>query len=278
MDSTGLLGEIGVGRARSSSSSLTLNARAQQVEYDVAALDGDYDQNEIFLRYDASGSRTRLTVDAGHSEIDQDVLDDSESAVLLRLNVTRRLTSRSMATLTAGQEYSGSGSSFAAQQSNGPIGLEAVSGRQTIDPFTSRHAGLSWDLAASRTSVRLSGSWREEQYEANPLLDQSFITFGVGLHRDMSASLRASLDAALRSGSFEVPGGDYDDLLVRGSIDWRLSRRLSLRLSYEHADRDSDLSTANYTERRVWLSAAFSHGSPRDSMIGAFDRDDREEQ
>lgn len=271
-DSTGLLAELGVGRALSSSSELTLNARAMQVEYDESALNGDYDQNELFLRYDATGSRTRLTLDAGHSQIDQDAASGSESELLLRLQVARRLSSRSMATLNAGQEYSGSGSTFAAQQSGSPIGLESASGRQTIDPFTSRYAGLGWDYTAGRMGALVSVSWRDEQYELNPLLDQTITVFGVGMHREMSPQLRLSLDANLRSGSFELPGGDYDDLGVRAALDWRMTRRVALRLSYEHANRDSDLAAANYTENRIWLSIGYGRGAPRDSLQSSFER------
>lgn len=277
-DSTGFLGEFGVGRALSSSTSLMLLARAQKQEYDEAALDGDYDQNEIFLRYDATGSRTRLMVELGHTELDQEAIEDSESAMLLRVDVSRRLSSRTMGTLAVGQEFSGSGSSFAEQQSGGQIGLDAVPGLQTIDPFTSRYAELGWNLSATRTSLQLSGSWRKELYESNPSQNQTITEFSAALHRDMSASLRASLDASLSSGSFELPGGDYDDLIARASLDWQLSRRLSLRFSYEHANRDSDLSEANYTENRLWLSLAFWQGEPRDSMLGAFERERNQDQ
>ena len=276
IDSTGLLLHAGLGYALSERSSLGLNARLLDVEYDDASLNGDYGQSEMFLRFDAEGAKTTLVVDAGYAEIDQEIATEKLGDPLLRINLSRRATARSMITFAGGREFSNSGMSYSALQGSGPIGLEEVSGRQTADPFTSTHAALDWSLDAGRTAFLLSGSYRDEAYELRPDFDQRLTSFHAEAQRNLGPNISLVLRASHRDVQFEVPGGDYDELAAMTALDWRLSRVLFLRFSYEYGKRDSELPSANYTENRLWLSFGYERNSPRSRLLNDFERSPRQ--
>jgi hypothetical protein len=263
LDSDSLLGQIGLIRTLSSSSSVSLNARAQRVKYHEESLNGDYDQGEAFVRYEAEGARTRLTVDAGYTELDQDAAENSEGGLLLRLTLERRLSAASVVTLDGGSEFSNSASAFAQGQGVGGVGIGSAPGRQTVEPFTLDHATLTWDFQRNRTALSLFGRWEERSYENDPILDQTLSTLGASLRRELSQSTSIEISGAGASASFEQPGVDYDELTAGVAFDWRLSRAVSLRASYDYVDRNSDLAGASYKENRFWLSIGFGRGDPR---------------
>lgn len=262
-DSDSVLGEIELSRMLSSASSLGLSARAQQVEYDEAALDADYDQSEAFLRYHAEGVRTVLTVDAGYTEIDQEAADDSQSGLLLRLDVTRRLSASSTLALGLGREFSSSGAAFASTQAVTGVGLGATPGRQTVDPFTNEYVTLGWSYERNRTGFDLFGSWNDQSYESDPLFDQSLSTLSGSIYRDFSTRLRVQLGASYAEADFEEPNSNYEEISANATVSWRLSRSLSIGLTYDHFDRTSDIPDGGYKENRYWLSLTYGSGQPR---------------
>lgn len=262
-DSESKGGEIGLSRLLSGATSLGLHGRVQDVEYDQTTLNADYTLNEVFLRYDAEGARTFLTLDLGYTKIDRDGSARSEDGLLMRLDISRRLSASSTGNLSAGREFSSTGASFAATQSGGGVSLETAPGRQSILPFTHDYATLGWTFSRDRTGLSLSGSWSEQSYEGFPLLDQTLSTLSTSLRRDLSSATSLLLEAAYLRGQFEQPGGDYDEITAGVSFSWRLGRHVLLNLTYDRADRDSDLADGGYTENRYWLSIGYRYGEPR---------------
>jgi hypothetical protein len=261
-DSNTALAEAGFARVLSSVNTLSLNARLQQVNFESSAFESDYDQTDMFVRYEASGARTKISVDAGYSELQRDVGADSRSE-MLRVSAIRQLARASSLTLTAGREFANSGSAFAAMQGDGPITLDPTVGRQTPEPFLRDHALLSWMFQKQATTISLRAGIEDQDYEFADALDQKFTTYGVLYRRDLSAVTNVQLDAARMRGEFKLAGARYTDTDAGAALNWGVSRTLTVSLSYRYADRDGDDVTGDYTENRVWLSIAFRHGAPR---------------
>lgn len=262
-DSVSTLGELQIARLLSSAVSLSLNARVSQTEYDEELLNADYDRTEAFLRYDAAGARTFLTVDAGYTEIERDATSETEDGSLFRISVSRRVSPSSIVSLTGGREFSSSGEAFASTQVGGGVDLGAAPGRQTVDPFTNEFVTLGWTYERSRTGIDLFGSRSKQSYDDRPLLDQTLVDISAGVHRDLSPTVRIRLQGAYSEGSFAESGSDYDEMSGGLTLSWRLSRSLSLGLTYNHYDRTSDAVDGGYTENRYWLSLNYSRGEPR---------------
>jgi hypothetical protein len=268
LDSTSLMASAGLERDITRGSSLGLFARHQQLEYESSLLDVDYDQREGFLRYSALGARTRLQLDVGFTEIDREGMSESQDSALLRFEGERRMTARTSLRLDAGRQFASSGSAFAAEQSGSPAGLDSAGGRQTFDPFIDEYVRVGWDYAGSRTELSFGGGWREQGYETDPDLDQSLSTLDASVRRHISPMVSIELGARQSESEFEQPGRDYSDLSVSLSLDWRLSRMLTARLSFDRQDRDSDDALAGFTENRIWLSLGYGRGAPRGRLLG----------
>lgn len=263
-DSKGYGGEAGFIRLLSGDNTISLNARVQSTEYDVAALNADYDQSEAFVRYDAVGARTHLTVDVGYTEVERQ--NDSEDGLLLRLDAARRLTQSSTATLSVGREFSNSAGAFASLQGAGNADLSAVPGRQTPQPFTNDRVALGWDFQRVRTGFSVTAFWNEQKYEDANALDQELLGAGVQLRRNLSQKSSLGLNAGYASGKFEQGVGDYDDVSSGMALQLFLSSSVSLIATYDRVKRDSNLPGGDYTENRFWLSLAYGRGTPRSTL------------
>jgi hypothetical protein len=265
-DSTTTLGEFSIGRNFSSVNSLSLNARLQQVDFENSQLGADYDQTDAFLRYEADGARTKLTIDAGYTELDRDVRDDSDSE-LLRLSVARQLSRSSNLALLAGREFANSGSAFASFQGNGPITLDPTAGRQTPEPFLHDYASLAWYFQRNQTTFSLRAGQDEQDYEIIDTLDQKLTTYGAAYRRDLSAATNVQLDAERTRGKFSVGGAQYTDTGGGVAFNWGVTRNVNVTISYRYADRNGDALTGNYTENRFWLSIGYKRGAPRMELL-----------
>lgn len=267
-DSDGVSGELALIRQLASASSVSLNARHQQVSYDEAVLNADYDQSDAFVRYEVTGARTYLAIDAGYTTMERDAATDSEDGPLLRLDVSRRLSSSSTATLLAGREFSNAGSAFSTSQNSGVIGQQPTPGIQTVQPFTNDFASLGYEFQRNRTGFSLSASWADQAYEGASALDQTLTTFDAQFSRELSQRTSLTLNASYTLGEFELPDSDYGELDAGVSFGWRLSQRVTLTAAYNHYDRSSDRPDGEYTENRYWLSIGYGRGRPRDTLLG----------
>lgn len=267
-DSDSVSGQLALIRQLSSASSVSLNARYQQVSYDETALNSDYDQSDAFVRYDVTGARTHLAIDAGYSIMERDAAADSEDGLLLRLDMARRLSSSSTATLQAGREFSNAGSAFSTSQNSGIIGQQPTPGIQTAQPFTNDFATLGYNFDRNRTGFSLSASWADRAYDDGGTLDQTLTTFGAQFSRELSQRTSLTLNGSYSLGEFEVPDSDYEDLNAGVSFGWRLSQRVTLTATYGYFDRSSDRPDGEYTENRYWLSIGYGRGMPRDTLLG----------
>lgn len=266
-DSDSVLGEVAIERSQSSSNSIALHGRVQQVRYDEDWLNADYDQAEAFLRYSAGGIRTFLTLDVGYSQIDREASTETENSPLLQLELSRRISASSTINLTAGSHYSNGGAAFAAAQTGGDIDLGTTPGRQSTIPFRDDYGSLRWHYLRYRNDLSLAAEYREYSYEDAPLLDQTLASIIGTAQRQLSPQMSVALNLLYATAKFDQPNRDYDDLGGGLSLDWSMSQHVVLSVTYEYLDRSSDLATTAYKENRVWLTLGWRRGTPRTSAL-----------
>jgi len=265
-DSTTTLGQVGVGRTLSSVNSLSINARLQSVDFAEPLLSQDYEQTDMFLRFEANGARTRISADAGITELNRDLGEDIDSE-LLRIEAVRQLSRASTLSLLAGREFANAGTAFADLQGSGPITLDPTAGRQVPAPFERDHASLAWMFELDQTSFSLRAAYEEQNYEFADTLDQELTTFSAFFRRYLSAATDVQLDIARIGGQFALGGAEYTDTNGGLAFNWGVSRNIALSLSYRYSDRDGDAITGDYTENRLWLSISFRRGAPRTEIL-----------
>jgi hypothetical protein len=264
LDSTSTGGQLALVRELSDRSSISLNGSVRDVEYDEVALNADFDQTEAYLRYEGTGARTNLEIEAGYSQLDRDALEDSESGALVRVNASRRMSSSSTLILNGGREFSTAAGAFAINQG---AGIGAAPGRQTADPFTLDRALLGWTFNRNVTGVTVSTSWSKRSYDGSPELDESSTTLSARFRRDLSPSKSLEIATSYSSIDYQQPSVDSDDLTVGVLFMWRLSRALTLEARYDFSNRSSDTPSSEYTENRLFLTIGYGRGEPRATRV-----------
>lgn len=261
-DSDTTSGHLSLLRQVSASSTLSLTGGMRSFSYDEASFDADYEQREVYLGWTARGARTHLNLAVGYNEVERDADPDKDSGMLLRLDASRRISSSSTATLTAGREFANSATAFASGQSVAGVGIGATPGLQSPDPFTRDYVTLGWDFSRERTSLGLFASWEQNSYDTNSAFDQSLGSVGFSVQRRMSMATSLIVDAAFGTGEFEQTGS-YDDLSGGLGFNWQMSRSLSMTFRYDYFTRDSELVLGDYNENRYMLTFAYGRGVPR---------------
>lgn len=261
-DSDRLGGALSLLHDLSAATTLSLTAQAEKNEYDDALLAAnDFDRRDLFAGYSATLSRTSASIELGYSIISRDNVSEDAKSVLARLNVRRKLTQRSTLSVTAGHEFSDAGNSFRMQQGLGGVDLNPQSVLQTVDPFTSRHASLGWDLTGRRTRLGADVGVFDEDYEQQISLDRRRTVASAYISRDLMPNLTAQLHGSVSKEEFDnVVNSDFRESVASASISWRVGRRVSFTLQFDRADRSSDNAATEYTENRGWLQVRFGEG------------------
>ena len=259
-------GAISLGRQMSPTSRASINADFEQVEYDEAALDADYDHASAFLRYALSGSRTTLSADVGYTEIKPqtesittDGATDKSTGLLLRVSATRQLSARSSLRLSLGRDSSDSADLFRlANQdpaSAGGAGQGAVV--PNGDTFESTYFQGGWNFEFNRTTAGLSADFYQERYDNDTDANRDRTLVHAFLTRELSrtVSVRAFgdwwvddyLEADLKNTEWRFG--------LRAS--WQLGNNFSLNLQPEHWERTTSDGSAGANENRVWLTVSY---------------------
>jgi hypothetical protein len=263
-DSTTTGAQLALQRVLSDRSSVSLNGNLEQVEYDEASLNADFDHSELFVHYEGAGARTNLEVDVGYSQLDRDVSDDTEGGAVFRVDASRKMSSSSTLLLVGGHEF---GTSASLPNDYGDVGIATAPGQQSADPFLRDHASLGWTFNRNLTSVGVAAYWEQNTHDDNASLDQTMTMFSATYRRDMSPTTSLQLNVARTGVQYEEPSPDYDELIAGASFSWRLSRNLTLDVNYDFAVRHSDDPTTEYTENRFWLAIGFGRGVPRATRV-----------
>jgi hypothetical protein len=230
------------------------------------AINPDYDQRDAYIRYQATGARTRLIVDAGYDQL-RGAQSLNAGGFLGRVTVVRTLAAQSLLTITAGREFSNSSSFIGQSQNVNGIGLQATTGLQTSTPFSNNYVTGAWTFTRPRTSFSVLASHFQQTYQGDSALDQTLTTGGVHVTRVLFPTWSAGLYGQYSKQTFSVQtGGDYRQ--VDGGVDvkWQLGRLFSLALQYQYYKRDGDLAVYNVSESRVFLRFQYGSGALRGSL------------
>lgn len=240
----------------SGNSAFSLNVVGEELKFDDQLVNADYEQQQAFVRYEAQGARTGLSLDLGYTALEGDTTD--ANGLLARLALNRRISTASQVTLSAGTEFSDSGDLFRATQGGRGPTREAQSVIGSSDPFENRFAALSWDFERNRTGFGLGAMKSEERYETLTDLDRTVTTFNAYFSRDISRLLDVRVFAWHEREEFNA--GSFEDEEFRGgaSLGWNFARTLQLRFQLERFDRGSTDEATEYTENRASLFLVWS--------------------
>lgn len=267
LDSKGVSGSLSLIREISDRRSLSFNVNQSNTKYDEEALDADFNQTAAFARYEAHGARTNVQLDAGWNRLHRDATDDDQNGALLNLELSRRISAASTLVFRGGREFSSSAGDFRRDQGFTNVGLDATPGTQTADPFELDHATVGYEYFRNRSGFGVSATWEDRNYDDNPLLNQTLDLFSAHVRRDLSPRVTVDLAASYTKGDFAGPSPSYDETSLGFTLQWRLTRNVSLRATADHVERNSDLPSGEFTENRVMVTIGWGRGDPRATRV-----------
>lgn len=266
-DSTTTGGELGLVRMISDRSNISLNGRMQTVKYAEETLNGDFDQSDIYLRYESHGARTNLAVDAGYAVLDRDAATETDSGPRVQLDVSRLISESTILTLMGARRFDTAAGEFANNLGAGNVGLGTAQGQQTFEPFTLDEARLGWTYSRHRTTMSAFGNWSKRDYDEDPTLNQTLLAFAFHLTRDLSPTTTVDFTTQYSTSEYERATSNFSELTAGMNFSWRLSRSLVVEASYDYYNRDSDDARTRVAENRLQLTLGWGRGEPRRARV-----------
>jgi hypothetical protein len=254
-DSNSVSGAVALIRELSDNTRWSLNASDTEVDYDQEAF-VDYGIREGYLRFESTGRLTTLSIDGGYTSIDQD--GDKSDGLLARINLSRKVATRSRVGLRAGTEFSSAADTFRRdQQVIGP----QTSNDDAIaagDALRSDYAYVTFDTDWPRGSLVAVLNARREEHEIVTTEDRDLYGASLQLSREVSRRIEASFTGSYAKEKFVNAGFDFDEWSVGAALLWRFAAQVSLRMSVDHLEGSSNTGTRDYEENRGYIGIVYS--------------------
>lgn len=254
LDAERITAGLTLARELSSRNTLSFNAVTERVEFDDPTSGSNYDRHSAYLRYEATGARTRLAAEAGYTMLHD--FGDSTDTPLFTLELERDLSPASTLTLSGGIRSTDAADALRGGTPTGAFSFrpDAVS---TADPFETRHASIGWRYQAQRTTMTLSGGWEEDAYETDTSLDRDRQILQATLERRLSQTLRLRLSGSLAQSDYGTAGFEDDETMLGLGLSWNASGRLFVELDADSIRHDSSNPLLDWDETRIFLRLAW---------------------
>ena len=265
-DSDRASGTLALVRNLAARSSVSLNAEHDHVEFADQTANTDFDNDALYLAYDAEGGRTKITINVGVNRIKSSGAKENES--LLRVNLSRQLTARSALDFSIGRELTDVGTSFGSQKISDNVSLNAQSLASSSSPYLNEFVSIGWNATGKRTRIGATVHYNQENYLQQSLQDRDHTDVQAYVSRDLGPRLSARLVGNYMKDDFKQQGGDSDEKSIACGFSYLASRLFRIDLSVERYDRNSESVNSDYRENRAWLKLRFGEAFVR--HVGPF--------
>jgi hypothetical protein len=249
-------GSLGIGRLISEQATLSLNASAEDIKYGHDELFEDYRITEGFLRYELEGLRTQLELDAGYSEAERGKL--SSGGAIGRLHLSREITSRTTFSVDLGSEFADTATAFRIDQVAGGVSPGSEDAVAAADVFRTTYAYLRLGTERERTIFDIVVNGRRERHESEVILDRDSFGGGFVVSRRLTARLDLGVRGTYTDEEFVNTGFAFKEWVAGAELGWRLTNRVSVRVSADHFKGLSEGESRDYEEERYFLGVRYS--------------------
>jgi hypothetical protein len=282
-NSNRLSGSIGMGRALSAGSNISIQVSTERVLFENTLLNTDFSRSSVYGHYELEGSRSEFKADVGATQVD--AIGMSQTGPLVKLQLSRKLSEAARLTFSAGRDITDAGSSFSSLQSGalgsigtvGAIGTGSAGGTGPASPigaagsagtigtvpaavtstnYTVTYGSAAWEYVRNRTTFKLNGQWEKDAYDAEPSLDLSRGTVSVSVERKLTTAMNAQLIGSVYRTDYANANFTETDGLIGAVLTLRVGRSVEVKLRGDHASRVAQGSTG-YTENRVFLTVGY---------------------
>lgn len=243
----------------STNSNVSLNIDAERVRYEDSVTNPDFTTQQGYLRYDAQGGRSKLALDLGYE--DATGLSSKGGGALVRAEASRNISASSHLDFSFGQEISDTGNLLRQLQGLDGVAVGATSLQRSNDPFISRYARIGWQLDGHRTTISFDVERFQEQHLDFANLDQRRTQADITLRRNLTPALTAVVTASYGKATYNSIVGGSRDQIDSAVLEWRIDRRLDMKVEYDHFDHSGDSASNEYVENRLAISVGMRLGS-----------------
>jgi len=256
--SESLDGSVGLIRTLSETTAVSLNASTSKIEFDQQDIFEDSEIQEAFLRLTADSARTTFEGDVGYSRTSRGELESD--GVVVRLNLTRSLTSRSSITLSAGSDFDSTGGAFRVEQDATGVQASNENIVASGDVFRNSYAYLIFETQQARINVGVTVHGSRERHEVETLLDRDVMGAELSLGRQFTSRFGFELSGAWAKDEFVNEGFSFDEWEVGLDLTWQLNHAWSIEARAEHYAGSGEGITRDYDENRAALTLTYSIG------------------
>jgi hypothetical protein len=262
-DSERYLGGIGLTRRLSARSQIGIRASTEKfeaVDDSVILENPDFDRREYTIEFLTQSNRTDLTLEAGLTEVEGAIVD--ESGPLVRVLLQRRLTPTFTLQLDAGRQFSTTGERARrfrideAPTSDFDLLLPAA------EPFEETRYGVTLTYRRPRTLVSVGAAQVREDYSVSTAVNRRLQDYRLVFQRRMTPQLDLTLQAGQTSDKLRAQPYNVDDRFIGATLRWRFTRAVSLALAAEDRKRDGSFNGFDYNERSARLLLRYSPWTP----------------
>jgi hypothetical protein len=284
------IGSVALGRQLSAQSTISLNGITARVLFDNSAVNGNFERSSAFVHYDVHGARTDFLANLGATTVHQDATTSaagiliipgvttvpeaarSETGPLVKLDVSRKLSTAATLTFDAGRDITDGSVSFSTLSSGtvGAIGRPGAIGTPTAygtapaagisDNYTTTYGSLTWQYKRDRTTLSASGRWEKDAYFGQTLLDLKRDTAQITVERRLTRALSAQLLGTYFTTDYANIDFKEKDSVIGAGLAYRHGPWLVVRLRYDHVSRTPSGGIAagtGYDENRVFLTVGY---------------------
>lgn len=269
-DNSRLSGGIGIERKISALTTVHLNFTDSHLTFKNDAAP-PFNIREATVGAHREGSHTTVDLDLGYSQLVQQ--GSTVGAFIVRGAFSRNITQRSRITLTGGEEYSDSAEFFQFGQVTSGAATGYGNGIIAADALRARYVFIDWATNASRLTLNVDPSYRQERHQTETALDVDRIAVSLGVGYRLSPRTQVSLYDSLRHDQFTAIAETARENAIGVRYQWQFGRRLALNISYEHDNGSGDTPGIRYTANTGSISLYYTGvggGTAAARPIGGF--------
>ncbi len=241
---------------------LELTASKRETRYDDDVAFGDYDVDEYYLTWSATGAKTTLTLTAGQTQTTGEGLDDDSA--LFAIDAERQVGKHGSLMLTGRSQKVNTADAFRVEQ-GGPLDLDA--GTQSIvavgEPFDFDFLEIGYDLGGSRVSASVRLNTERDRYEITTTNDRDRDALELGVQWQASPMWAYGFGLEYARENYLVTNARFKELTYTLEARARLSRALALSFGGTLMDRSGAVGTNVYDETRFRIMLTYTGGKAR---------------
>ena len=241
----------------STASELGLHVDEQHTSFESQSAAADFSIRSAYLSYAAQLNRTRASVDAGYSQLEQGAT--KTGGPLLKLELDRVVAPSVTVYLRAQTEFSTAADALRTETPS-PLLLGAIAATASPEPYQDHSLGLGTSFNYARTKLSLLGTVDRVGYRQNTTFDVRNTNLVATLQRSLSPTVSAGLNVERTYQHFLNIAADLAETTVDASVTKKL-RRLGLTAYFQrrhHTASGSQTSlVTNFDESRVGVNVTY---------------------